>query len=906
MKIKSLILSSIIVAFSILLQISTAEAAKPAKPSSTTVLGSSAYALDVVINEVSVNSSFIELYFNKTTDISDWSISYDASGNSNSGSFKVCDATLTSNPDTSPCGTYTAGTFLLISNVSLHNTLQEILLVDNNTSPPSGNSAVHYFRYTNNANSGGSWEWETSDSSISTIYNANGNKGNLCSSLDGNISIGNWKECSETPNATNADIAIHHFEIDLINGQGLTCEADNITIKACADENCDTTYDDAINVELLINGTVDKIITVSGGNTDTNFSYTTVGTATLSLDETYECKNGAVDSCGVVFASAGFIFSETSALNVDIDNQVAGTAFTAYIRAVENIDGVCTGLFNGDVTVQLSQENEPPTVSGIGLAFTVDDTHSVTKSLSKYTTYTDVELAFNNSSEATLTNATYLDAGKIRLHANYNVGGISLEGSSNTFWVSPAQLIVTAKTGGSVIDGNTNTSITKHKAGQTFDLTVTAYNSVGTLSSNITGNYTPNDIQLLLTRTGPTTAGVDGTLNYSNGTILSSLVPTYQSVTLTAFSSGVSSTNSASYSEVGLLNLDLQDVGYGFSGNIIAGDAINIGRFTPDHFEQTVVEQGSLDSVCNQNTSFAYVGQVLEDDVSKGAISYLVNPVVELTAKNAQGGTTKNYTETGYNKLIAAANFIVLPTTDFSITGKDTNLLPLTAIMVAGTVDKNGLDANEPSFGLPLDAGVLHYELADGDNFFYPRNENSEIHAQDNDINFLIDPSNFVDSDGVAINSPVDITSTLGINLRFGRAYLENSFGLETADLPQRLSTQYLNATGSYVTNDQDSCTNFENTKMTLTSGTLNQSLTSVNVVDSQMSEGEAIGLVLTAPGAGNQGTIGVEYDIYSWLKYDWNWNGIDVKEFDENPHATATFGLFRGNDRIIYQREVF
>ncbi|MFQ3339314.1 MAG: hypothetical protein ACI9VO_002101, partial [Colwellia sp.] len=25
-----------------------------------------------------------------------------------------------------------------------------------------------------------------------------------------------------------------------------------------------------------------------------------------------------------------------------------------------------------------------------------------------------------------------------------------------------------------------------------------------------------------------------------------------------------------------------------------------------------------------------------------------------------------------------------------------------------------------------------------------------------------------------------------------------------------------------------------------------------------------------------------------------------------DNPSATATFGLFRGNDRIIYQREVY
>jgi len=322
MKIKWLTLSNIIVVFSVLLQISTTEAAKP---SSTQILGSSDYALDVVINEVGVNSSFIELYFNETTDISGWSIFYDASGNSNSGSFEVCNATITSNPITSSCGIYSAGTFLLISNISWHNTLQEILLVDNNTSPPSGNSAVHYFRYSNNAQSGGSLSWETSDPSLSTIYHAEGKKVNLCSRPDGNISSDNWGECNETPNETNTVVAIHHFEIDVIDGQGLTCEADNIIIKACADEDCTTSFNGATDVKLLINDTFDKTVTVSGGSTETSFSYTTAGTATLSLDQAYECiKDDAPASCDIVFADTGFIFGNDSNSLSIIPTQLSG------------------------------------------------------------------------------------------------------------------------------------------------------------------------------------------------------------------------------------------------------------------------------------------------------------------------------------------------------------------------------------------------------------------------------------------------------------------------------------------------------------------------------------------------------------------------------------------------------
>ena len=92
--------------------------------------------------------------------------------------------------------------------------------------------------------------------------------------------------------------------------------------------------------------------------------------------------------------------------------------------------------------------------------------------------------------------------------------------------------------------------------------------------------------------------------------------------------------------------------------------------------------------------------------------------------------------------------------------------------------------------------------LADADNFIYIRNENSEVQAQDNEINFAIDQANFRDSDGVGILTPVDITETTGLNLRFGRAYIENSFGPETSDLPQNFSTQFLSASGKYVVNE--------------------------------------------------------------------------------------------------------
>ena len=55
-----------------------------------------------------------------------------------------------------------------------------------------------------------------------------------------------------------------------------------------------------------------------------------------------------------------------------------------------------------------------------------------------------------------------------------------------------------------------------------------------------------------------------------------------------------------------------------------------------------------------------------------------------------------------------------------------------------------------------------------------------------------------------------------------------------------------------------------------------------------------------------NTGQVEVIYDISDWLKYDWGYDdeGVDGL-YDDNPRAVATFGIYRGNDRIIYQREI-
>ncbi|HBY87890.1 MAG TPA: hypothetical protein DEO86_18710, partial [Colwellia sp.] len=78
---------------------------------------------------------------------------------------------------------------------------------------------------------------------------------------------------------------------------------------------------------------------------------------------------------------------------------------------------------------------------------------------------------------------------------------------------------------------------------------------------------------------------------------------------------------------------------------------------------------------------------------------------------------------------------------------------------------------------------------------------------------------------------------------------------------------------------------------------------------------GETRKIILDAPGVGNTGQVCVSYSILPWLQYKWAtdvdnlqcpFTSSDVDGlYNDNPFGIATFGIFRGNDRIIYQREI-
>jgi MSHA biogenesis protein MshQ len=727
---------------------------------------------------------------------------------------------------------------------------------------------------------------------------------------------------------------IDHFEINILDGQGLTCEADDIIIKACADESCSTVNPDAVDVLLSINSAPYKTVTVSGNDgTATSYSFNAVGNAALSLDQDYECKDSSSIPCNVEFSDASFVFSM-------IDDQVAGLEFSGItIKARKDINGVCTDLLSGNKSVDMALEYIAPSRSTENKYF-LSDTPIAKNLLGDVSSYTAIPLNFIVNSTADLGTNKYDDAGQVKLHARYveppsgDNSGFTIEGSSNSFWVSPHHFTISATNGSVILNGAIASSTKKQISGEDFSLSFIAKNA----GNNPTTNYITQQVQLQLERTGPTIGGGEGTLKYSNNQNISSKLNSnlaYIDATEVVFDlNGEYNFNAAMYNEVGLTKLYIRENGYG-TGNYKAKGVVDVGRFIPDHFIQTIEEdkQGSLTAnhdnnrplTCNM-IDWVYTGQRTGNE---GTIRYLVEPVLTITANNSDGVKTVNYIG-DFAKLLNVDNETLSSKNKITFTGPSTVGLPL-----LGNITGTGVIAT-------ASGGVLTYQLPEQHHFIYIRNSASEVAPFDAD--FELPFSEFKDSDDVTIKpsnggtdyfqnphfyqldaNPPDVSAFDNtVEVRFGRWYVENAFGPETSQLPVLMHVQYLKET-EFEINTDDNCT-LPDIEGEINSGAIwSGGLTdwqyrlldvSTDIKEpitpdhtkamapaplTAFSNGVYRKFIFSAPGDGNRGSLNFEYQVSPWLQYDWN----NDESFTNNPTSTLTFGIFRGNDRIIYQREI-
>jgi MSHA biogenesis protein MshQ len=691
----------------------------------------------------------------------------------------------------------------------------------------------------------------------------------------------NWYVSDIVINADLPPAGPDHFRFSYLS-TALTCNPHSVTVYACADANCTSTYNDDVTIILSPSGWVGgDTRTLSGGSGTFQLRQTTPGTSNIGITFSTPPKIGGGDlcsidgggysaNCSLTFASAGFFVSTPDFLSGK------GTA-TATIQAVRQSDNspLCVPAFS-NVTKSVdfyTRYDSPPTgtmVSDLG-GVNVSGSAAAPTSLS---------LNFDGSGTATLPTLGYSDAGQKTLVARYDGSGsdvgLTLVGQDN-YVARPAGLCINT---GSTCSGSYASCGVFGTAGDSFPVEISAVAWQADSDSDFCdGNTaTPNYISVSPVNLSATVLAPSGG---ENGVISPG------SYTHTMSATGITSV-SMTQSEVGVFSIDAQPPLYfGAALGTLSDTTLQTfssrptGRFIPAYFDVALTDAGSVNSGCP--TGNTYTGQ---------PFSWRVAPELTISPYNAAtpAAVTQNYTDDDFRKLTAAALFagVSTPSTDTTAQGKDTTLLPL-----AGSPDT---DFNEGELTV-IAPGQMRYVFSALDSMAYARTLNAEVNPFVPDLAFSIGSW----SDGEAgFTGPLDFSpDTSGVSIRFGRMRLQDTFGAEMYDLNVGLVTEYF-LDGKYVRNDLDDCTDWDSANATVdgisavaaSSGTLS--------AGSSGDEGIRLLAPTTVPGAPDTGDAGISYTAPTWLRGDYDGDGSF-----ESPSSTVSFGVYRGHERIVYRREL-
>lgn len=380
------------------------------------------------------------------------------------------------------------------------------------------------------------------------------------------------------------------------DGSALTCTAETITVKACANATCSSLYTAGTVTGNITwagapGGSIPFTITGGGtGQTTISLPVTTVQTVTLGTSavspapiNSSQCLNTttSTNSCAINFSASGFVVTipnHVSCMNaaVTIEAVQQGTPANRCVPAFANVTRP-VNLFTSYVS--------PAT----GTLAATASTGAVSTS-SPGTTH---NLAFDATGKATIT-LSYPDAGQLTLTANGTAPtGAAMTGNA-TFIVAPASFTFSGIPAAPL------------KAGQSFNATVTAKNACATPAT--TPNFTGKIITVTSSNPQP---------GLGNATAINSTITT----------TGGSGSTNLSWNEVGTIDLTAIHSNYLGSAFSISGTQAGVGRFQPAYFD-TVVTPG-----CN---AFTYAGSITPAKVGQPF-------TVTTTAKAVGGNITRNY-----------------------------------------------------------------------------------------------------------------------------------------------------------------------------------------------------------------------------------------------------------------------
>ncbi|OXX51338.1 MSHA biogenesis protein MshQ [Vibrio sp. V12_P9A6T4] len=714
-----------------------------------------------------------------------------------------------------------------------------------------------------------------------------------------NHEIENFKVCA----LKSRDVGeqVDHFRFTLPSSDGLTCNAADVQIQACANSSCSELYQQPITATLLPNSLPSagggwqggSQVNMTNGIANLKLRKNSAGNVTVGVQSsvpsakpfsTNLCRYGSggysAQNCTLNFVDSGFI--------LDVPNSYANQSVTGTIKAVrkDNASQLCLPSFkNVQKPVSFWSDYLSPN-GGQGFRALSVGVNSVAVGQSSNTA-TPVVLNFNQNGEASI-NVSYREAGSLALNARLTGSGdeqdLQLTGQT-TFIRVPRALVLSATSYYGVSGACPNADISCDifaRADENFNLNIKAVAEAPIEDNDFTNNlvvtnYQQANIELKHTLIAPATGvpGALGEVEYDHQL-------------------GSSTTVQQRVSEVGVFDFSLNApttyLGLDLASEnlpIAVASTGPIGRFIPAYFSPSSVVT-SLQAECEvtspNDESFSYLGQ---------PFGYKENPGIYLHPKSASGSETVNYFDSAWWRYDRQW--------DNRIYNDTVNSLPISFDSDLTSVNRaNGVDSR-----IELSGEILIYQKPP-----------QPIVPFNSKLDLTLLASDLTDLDGVCYretaSSPcIDYTITDiddEMKLRWGKLVIHDTYGPETSALSQPITSEYFTANG-FVTNSFDSCTrlpdltNFTLTPTDLTLGSGGAPEVYPTLVSQTLALGAA-NINFTAPGAGHQGFIDTLLDLNAhglpWLRPYNDQNSA----FENEVSGRVQFGLYRGSDRVIWWRE--
>ncbi|MGI2260218.1 DUF6701 domain-containing protein [Shewanella sp. GXUN23E] len=719
--------------------------------------------------------------------------------------------------------------------------------------------------------------------------------------------IDNFQVCAIQSSQVQEEI--HHFEFEYA-GSPLACAPLTVTLKACLNASCSELFMPEVSADLtprnggsvtwlganqqplgtntvrFVGGQVrlylrqtsaDPRDRVTLGVSDSNPS-------TMPYSQTLCFGGNGQSSCQLSFAEAGFLLDDVVTY--------AGRPVSMRLQAVKKSDNSlqCQPAFGNQtklltLSADYHQPRHPPLLSSDD-AFTVRQQGSTLARLPKGSSApVSAYVSFDRYGVAHL-DLTYPDAGWLSLNATYRGSGqdsgLVMSSTNGSVRSVPAGLCLTPPAGAVCRVGDPAKCGAFMRAGEGFPLSLSAHGWQSDRDDNYCDNpLTPAfemaDIALGSELVAPA-GGHSGNLN----------------VTARDMSMGMATQVEQAIDEVGVFRFtagnpttsDGRPVYYLDAGLPIGtGATPPLGRFIPAGFR---LSEGILSPGCN--TGFSYMEQPFGVGFKATALNMgyqqtfnytgaFARATAGLVAENADDGKPLDARLTGLPALTWQQGQAVLPASSSA----------------------EFYRPQAPAVDGPFD------ELAVG------------VRIQDNDGGLAVmtgaDMNSSVQGDCRSLGC--DAVSLGSQKMRFGRVRMDNVYGPQNANLSMPVTAEYWNGQ-HWLPNPLDQCTSLQSPGLPQKATEYRPPLQKGQHISRGLPAGQShfrdgrFSLVWHNrfnPG-GNadsryyQGEISAPLAVPHWLKYYWQWrNGVTQENSD--PRASAFFGRYRGDDKVIYWHEI-